>query len=56
MAPKEKEEPKKESEKKEEGTTDEFAESIVKDLDDTSKSQSTQSLAQDKKAEVASKE
>ena len=37
MAPKKKEEPKKESENKEDGTTDDFAESIVKDLDDAKK-------------------
>lgn len=56
MAPK-KEEPKKEAEpeKKDEGTTDDFAESIVKDLDDAKKdTNSTQSLTQeDKKQDQA---
>jgi len=40
IAPKKKEEPAKVEEKKEpEGTTDDFAESIVKDLDDAKKAQ-----------------
>lgn len=43
-----KEEPKKETEQKPDGTTDDFAESIVKDLDDAGKGKDAQSLAQDK--------
>lgn len=51
MTPKKKEEPKKEEEKKDEsGTTDDFAESIVKDLDSAKKdADSTQALSQDDK-------
>lgn len=49
---KKKEEPKKEVKKEDDGTSDDFAEGIAKDLENASKDKKSQSLAEEKTEEA----